>query len=83
LVSLGIKLKKNNETNNSKKKRQLTVKKVKSWNEPSGSMLGNGFGWGQMAHPLAWLFRVTSLQPLTVSCVMSHCRETGADIHDR
>jgi len=56
--------------------------KVKAWNEPSGTMLGNGFGWGQMAHPLAWVFRVTNLTPKTVSCSMVHSSITGADIHD-
>jgi hypothetical protein len=25
------------------------------WSKPSGSMLGNGFGWGQLAHTFAWV----------------------------
>ena len=36
------------------------------WNEPTGTMLGNGFGWGQLAHPLAWLYMVSGLTPVKV-----------------
>ena len=28
------------------------------WNEPSGNMVGNGFGWGQQSHLLAWVYKV-------------------------
>jgi predicted dehydrogenase len=52
------------------------------WTQPQGTMVGNGFGWGQMSHLLAWVFRVTGLEPATVSCVMVHSATTGADLHD-
>lgn len=54
--------------------------KNSSWNEPSGSMLGNGFAWGQSSHILAFLYLVTSLQPKRVFCTMNHSERTGADI---
>jgi len=53
-----------------------------SWNEPSGSMVGNGFGWGQMSHLLGWVLRVTGLEPVSVACVMVRSQVTGADLHD-
>lgn len=52
------------------------------WNKPSGSMLGNGFGWGQMSHVLAWVFMVTGLVPKSVYCEMVHSEKTGADLYD-
>lgn len=51
-----------------------------SWNEPTGTMLGNGFAWGQQTHLVAWLLYVTGLQPQEVSCFMTHSLRTGADI---
>lgn len=54
----------------------------RDWNEPSGSMVGNGFGWGQMSHIFAWVFQVTGLEPETVSCTMTHSDRTGADVYD-
>lgn len=51
------------------------------WNEPSEGMLGNGFTYGQMTHLVAWIFHVCSdLEPKRVSCNMTHCPQTGADI---
>eukprot|EP00814_Leptocylindrus_danicus_P013456 CAMPEP_0116011052 /NCGR_PEP_ID=MMETSP0321-20121206/4350_1 /TAXON_ID=163516 /ORGANISM="Leptocylindrus danicus var. danicus, Strain B650" /LENGTH=390 /DNA_ID=CAMNT_0003480235 /DNA_START=643 /DNA_END=1815 /DNA_ORIENTATION=+ len=54
--------------------------KNSAWNEPSGSMLGNGFAWGQSSHILAFLYLVTGLQPSRVFCTMNHSEKTGADI---
>jgi predicted dehydrogenase len=31
------------------------------WVKPSGTMVGNGFGWGQLSHVLAWVLHVGSL----------------------
>uniref|UniRef100_A0A7S2YTI0 GFO/IDH/MocA-like oxidoreductase domain-containing protein n=1 Tax=Entomoneis paludosa TaxID=265537 RepID=A0A7S2YTI0_9STRA len=53
------------------------------WNVPTGSMLGNGFAWGQQSHLLAWIFwvcGVDNLIPQQVYCSMNHCSTTGADI---
>ena len=54
----------------------------KNWNEPSGTMLGNGFAWGQGSHILAWIFYVSGLIPKSVYCQMHHSSTTGADIYD-
>ncbi|CAJ1419317.1 unnamed protein product, partial [Effrenium voratum] len=50
------------------------------WVKPSGVMQGNGFGWGQMSHSLAWLLFVAGLEPKSVFCSMMHSEKTGADI---
>lgn len=47
------------------------------WVKPSGSMRGNGMGWGQLSHTLAWVLRVTGLQPRTVYAEMIHSDKTG------
>ena len=52
------------------------------WNEPSGSMLGNGFAWGQLAHPLAWLWMVTGLTPAEVFSFNGKGTRTQADMYD-
>ena len=52
------------------------------WNEPSGNMLGNGFGWGQLAHPLAWLFMVSGLTPSQVFSFNGKGSKTQADMFD-
>ena len=52
------------------------------WCKPTGTMLGNGFGWGQLSHSLAWVLRVTNLVPTTVYAEMSHSECTGADLFD-
>eukprot|EP01043_Picozoa_sp_COSAG02_P030048 COSAG02_NODE_1900_length_10458_cov_4.285838_4_plen_394_part_00 len=54
----------------------------KGWNEPSGTMTGNGFGWGQLAHPFAWLFMVSGLTPAKVFSFNGKGTETPADMYD-
>jgi predicted dehydrogenase len=54
----------------------------KGWNEPSGTMTGNGFGWGQLAHPLAWLYMVSGLTPAKVFSFNGKGTETPADMYD-
>ena len=59
-----------------------------AWNKPTGSMLGNGFGWGQSCHLLGWVYFVCGsgemcsdpLKPQQVFCAMNHEPTTGADI---
>eukprot|EP00929_Paragymnodinium_shiwhaense_P083062 TRINITY_DN44101_c0_g1_i1.p1 TRINITY_DN44101_c0_g1~~TRINITY_DN44101_c0_g1_i1.p1 ORF type:complete len:632 (+),score=86.76 TRINITY_DN44101_c0_g1_i1:164-2059(+) len=51
-----------------------------AWVKPSGSMVGNGFGWGQSSHTLAWALLVSGLQPERVFCTMGHSEKTGADM---
>ena len=57
-----------------------------SWSQKAGSMLGNGFGWGQFSHTFAWVWRVTGLTPKvarTVTrpsppiCVRLRCRRAS------
>lgn len=53
------------------------------WNEPASDMLGNGFGWGQSSHLLAWIYHVCgpqNLVPTEVFCAMNHSKTTGADV---
>lgn len=53
------------------------------WNLPTGdgSMLGNGFGWGQSSHLWAFLYHVMpQLQPQDVYCSLTHSATTGADV---
>ena len=52
------------------------------WTQPSGNMLGNGFGWGQLSHPLAWIAYVCpQLRPKQVlACHMIPSAKTGADM---
>ena len=52
------------------------------WTKPTGSMVGNGFGWGQLSHSLAWVFRVTGLEPETVFATMTYSDKSGADLYD-
>mmetsp|Transcript_54565 Transcript_54565/g.165233 ORF Transcript_54565/g.165233 Transcript_54565/m.165233 type:complete len:387 (+) Transcript_54565:55-1215(+) len=56
--------------------------KNEGWVKPSGDMLGNGFGWGQLSHTLAWVYMVTGLTPATVFCTMGYSEKTGADLYD-
>lgn len=53
-----------------------------SWSRPTGSMVGNGFGWGQFSHTFAWVFRVTGLTPKAVFAVCRPSETTGADLYD-
>merc|ERR1711953_626731 len=47
-----------------------------SWTKPVGSMLGNGFGWGQICHLLAWVHYVTDLKSKEVNCVMHFSKKS-------
>ena len=53
-----------------------------TWVKATGSMKGNGFGWGQFSHTFAWVFKVTGLTPLRVYAVCGKSKTSGADIHD-
>lgn len=55
-------------------------KKNIGWNEPTGEMLGNGFGWGQLSHPLAWFFMVSGLTPSKVFTFNGKSQFTQADM---
>lgn len=52
------------------------------WAKPQGSMVGNGFGWGQLSHTFAWIFKVTNLTPKAVFAVTQASEKTGADLYD-
>ena len=52
------------------------------WTTPTGSMVGNGFAWGQLSHLLAWVFKVTALTPASAFCSMSWSAASGADLSD-
>ena len=52
------------------------------WVKPSGTMAGNGFGWGQSSHVFAWVYFVTGLAPVSVFCHMSYSDKSGADIYN-
>lgn len=52
------------------------------WNEPSGNMVGNGFAWGQAAHPLAWFWMVSQLTPAEVFSFHGKATKTNADMFD-
>lgn len=56
--------------------------KQKGWTQPTGNMLGNGFGWGQLSHPLAWIAYVCpQLRPTQVlACHMIPSSNSGADM---
>jgi predicted dehydrogenase len=53
-----------------------------TWTQLSGNMIGNGFGWGQSAHPLAWIAYVCpQLRPTKVlACHMIQSPRSGADM---
>ena len=51
------------------------------WVTPTGGMVGNGFGWGQLSHLLAWCFEVSGLQPEAAFTSMQGSARTGADLH--
>ena len=53
-----------------------------SWTNLSGSMVGNGFGWGQFSHTFAWIFKVTGLTPKLVYCSSTVSEKTGADLYN-
>lgn len=53
-----------------------------SWNKKHGTMVGNGFAWGQFSHTFAWIFKVTGLTPRRVYCASIPSEKTGADLYD-
>lgn len=52
------------------------------WVEPQGTMLGNGFGWGQMSHCIAWILMVSRLKPAKVFAFANYSQTSSADIID-
>lgn len=52
------------------------------WTQPTGTMVGNGFGWGQLSHTFAWVYGATGLTPATVYAAAVHSASTGADVYD-
>ena len=52
------------------------------WVKPTGTMTGNGFGWGQLSHTLSWVFQVTGLIPKSVFAHMHFSKRSGADLYD-
>ena len=52
------------------------------WTQPTGTMVGNGFGWGQLSHTFAWVYGATGLTPSTVYAAAVHSAATGADVYD-
>ena len=54
----------------------------KEWQQLTGSMKGNGFGWGQFSHTFAWLYKVSGLTPKSVFAVCDTSKVTGADLFD-
>eukprot|EP00746_Dinoflagellata_sp_MGD_P040119 gnl/MRDRNA2_/MRDRNA2_19681_c0_seq1.p1 gnl/MRDRNA2_/MRDRNA2_19681_c0~~gnl/MRDRNA2_/MRDRNA2_19681_c0_seq1.p1 ORF type:complete len:340 (+),score=69.06 gnl/MRDRNA2_/MRDRNA2_19681_c0_seq1:57-1076(+) len=53
-----------------------------AWCRPTGTMVGNGFAWGQLSHTLAWVYMVTGLSPVSVFCHMGFSTQSGADLYD-
>jgi predicted dehydrogenase len=58
-----------------------------SWVKPSGSMVqsdgsGNGFGWGQSSHVLAWVLGVGKLDVTEVTAMTHRSENSGADLMD-
>jgi predicted dehydrogenase len=52
------------------------------WTKPTGKMAGNGFGYGQASHVLAWIFKVAAVAPEEAYCAMTHSKASGADMTD-
>jgi predicted dehydrogenase len=57
------------------------------WVKPSGTMVqpdgsGNGFGWGQSSHVLAWVLAVGGLDVEEVTAITHRSEKSGADITD-
>ena len=58
-----------------------------SWVKPSGDMVqsdgsGNGFGWGQSSHVLAWVLGVANLDVTEVTAMTHRSEKSGADLMD-
>lgn len=51
---------------------------LSTWADPKRA---GGYAWGQMSHSLAWVFRVTGLQPQSAFC-MDGKSPTGVDYYD-
>ena len=51
-----------------------------SYTKPTGSMLANGFGWGQICHLLGWVHYVTNLKSKEITAVMHFSKKSGADL---
>jgi hypothetical protein len=46
-------------------------------------MQGNGFGWGQLSHTFAWIFKTTGLTPYCVYASVQFSEDTtGADMYE-
>ena len=52
------------------------------WVEATGNMTGNGFGWGQLSHVLAWVLHVGGLEPVEVTALTHKSDKSGADMMD-
>lgn len=57
------------------------------WVKPSGSMVqpdgsGNGFGWGQLSHVMAWVLHVGGLEVEEVTAITHRSEKSGADLTD-
>lgn len=52
------------------------------WTQPSGAMVANGFGYGQLSHLLAWVLHVSDLEPVEAYATMAASASSGADIAD-
>jgi len=57
------------------------------WVKPSGTMVqkdgsGNGFGWGQASHVLAWVLGAANLRVDEVTAITHRSEKSGADITD-
>ena len=58
-----------------------------TWVQPSGTMVqpdgsGNGFGWGQVSHVLAWVLHVGGLEVEEVTAITHRSEKSGADLMD-
>jgi predicted dehydrogenase len=57
------------------------------WVQPTGTMIqsdgsGNGFGWGQASHVLAWVLGAANLQVDEVTAMTHRSQQSGADLTD-
>jgi len=57
------------------------------WVKPSGTMVqkdgsGNGFGWGQASHVLAWVLGAANLRVDEVTAITHRSEKSGADLTD-
>lgn len=61
--------------------------KNEGWVKPTGTMVqsdgsGNGFGWGQLSHLLAWPIMVGALEVQEVTAMTHRSEKSGADLMD-